>query len=187
MTVEFLAALVIDACEAEGVEHMVTGAFAPGFYGIPRSTKDVDVVISLSSGSAIDRLLVRLDPQVTFDPQVQFDTLTWGRRQVGVTKQPPPLKVEFFELFDDPFGLRQFSRKRRLHSAQLSRTTWLPTPEDVIVQKLRWGRGKDLDDAREVLAVQDPATLDMAYIEQWCARHGTSQRLRDALASIPPL
>ena len=61
---------------------------------------------------------------------------------VGVTKQPPPLKVEFFELFDDPFVLRQFSRKRRLHSAQLSRTTWLPTPEDVIVQKLRGAAAK---------------------------------------------
>lgn len=187
MTVEELAALVIDACEAEGIEHMVTGAFATGFYGIPRSTKDVDVVLSLAGGSAIECMMARLDPHVAFDPQIQFDTLTWGRRQVGIARQPPPLKVELFELFDDPFVLSQFSRKRRLHSAQLSRTTWLPTPEDVVVQKLRWGRSKDLDDARDVLAVQDPVTLDMAYIEQWCTRHGTTQRLHDALAAIPPM
>ena len=64
MTVEALAALVIDACESEGVEHMVTGAFAVSFYGIPRSTKDVDVVISLSGGSAIERIVARLDPIV---------------------------------------------------------------------------------------------------------------------------
>ena len=30
MTVEQLAAMVIDACEAEQVEHMLTGAFAHG-------------------------------------------------------------------------------------------------------------------------------------------------------------
>lgn len=83
--------------------------------------------------------------------------------------------------------MEQFARKRRLFSAQISRTTWLPTPEDVVVQKLRWGRSKDLDDARDVLAVQGPETLDMAYIEGWCARHGTTQRLEDALAGIPPL
>ncbi len=187
MTVEALAALVIDACESEGVEHMVTGAFAVSFYGIPRSTKDVDVVISLSGGSAIERIVARLDPIVLFDPQIQFDTLTWGKRQVGKSREAPPFKVELFELFDDPFVMAQFARKRRLHSAQLARTTWLPTPEDVVVQKLRWGRNKDLDDAHDVLAVQGPETLDMAYIEHWCALHGTAPRLSDALAGIPPL
>jgi hypothetical protein len=48
----------------------------------------------------------------------------------------------------------------------LGRTTWLPTAEDVVVQKLRWGRPKDLEDARDVLAVQGTESLDMAYIEQ---------------------
>jgi hypothetical protein len=187
MTVEALAALVIDACEAEGVEHMLTGAFATSFYGIPRSTKDVDVVVGLAGGSAIERIISRLGPEVEFDPQIQFDTLTWGKRQVGKSRQPPPFKVELFELFDDPFVMEQFARKRRLRSKQIARTTWLPTPEDVVVQKLRWGRSKDLDDARDVLAVQGPETLDMVYVEQWCARHGTTQRLQDALAGIPPL
>jgi len=37
-----------------------------------------------------------------------------------------------------------------------------------------------------VLAVQGPETLDMAYIEKWCGQHGTQDRLRAALAGIPP-
>lgn len=41
MKVEELATAVVDACEAKGVEHMLTGAFATSVYGIPRSTKDV--------------------------------------------------------------------------------------------------------------------------------------------------
>lgn len=81
----------------------------------------------------------------------------------------------------------RFHRRRRIFSTQIQRETWLPTPEDVVVQKLRWGRSKDLDDARDVLAVQGPETLDMAYIEHWCALHGTLARLADALAGIPPL
>src|SRR5262245_51024206 len=60
----------------------------------------------------------------------------------------------------------------------LGRATWLPTPEDVVVQKLRWGRNKDLDDARDVLAVQGPETLDMGYIRRWCAEHSTAERLK---------
>ncbi|MEX1118503.1 MAG: hypothetical protein WEB60_06875 [Terrimicrobiaceae bacterium] len=165
MTVEQLAALVLAACEAEGVEHMVTGAFAFGLYGIPRSTKDVDVVLSLQGGDPLLCVASRLSDTVEFDRQVQFDTLTWGKRLVGTSKEPPPFKVELFELFDDPFVQAQFGRRLRRYSEQLQRETWLPTPEDVIVQKLRWGRNKDLDDARDVLAVQGPETLDMAYIQ----------------------
>lgn len=187
MTVEELAAAVLDVCDAESVDHMLTGAFAAGLYGIPRSTKDVDVVLSMKGGDAIGRVATRLEKVVQFDPQVQFDTLTWGRRLVGVTRQSPPLKVELFELFDDPFVQAQFSRRRRMFSGQFQRETWLPTPEDVVVQKLRWGRSKDLDDARDVLAVQGPESLDMAYIGKWCAQHGTTDLLKAALAGIPPL
>jgi len=187
MTVEALAVLVVDACEAEGVEHMVTGAFAFSFYGIPRSTKDVDVVLNVAGGRGLGGVVSHLKAVVEFDPQIQFDTLTWGRRLVGKAIEPPAFKVELFELFDDPFVMEQFARKRKLLSTQLGRAVWLPTPEDVVVQKLRWGRNKDLDDARDVLAVQGPETLDMAYIESWCIRHGTTQRLNDALAWIPPL
>jgi len=187
MTVEKLAALVIDACEQEKVDHMLTGAFAHGLYGIPRSTKDVDVVLSLTGDDPIRRVAQRLSEVVEFEPQIQFDTLPWGRRQVGQSLSNPPFKVELFELFDDPFVQAQFNRKRRMFSVQLQRDAWLPTPEDVVVQKLRWGRNKDLDDARDVLAVQGPETLDMTYIQRWCAEHGTLDRLQAALDGIPPL
>jgi hypothetical protein len=166
---------------------MLTGAFAHGLYGIPRSTKDVDVVLSITAGDSIMKVVKRLEGVVLFEPQVQFDTLTWGKRLVGESVGMPPFKVELFELFDDPFVLSQFQRRRRMVSAQLRRETWLPAPEDVVVQKLRWGRNKDLDDARDVLAVQGPETLDMGYIEHWCAKHGTLPRLQEALAGIPPL
>jgi hypothetical protein len=187
MTVEELACAVLDACESAGVEHMLTGAFAHGLYGIPRSTKDVDVVVSVNLGDAIAQVVSQLSGVVRFESQVQFDTLIWGKRLIGESLGVPPFKVELFELFDDPFVLSQFRRRRKLFSTLLQRETWLPTPEDVVVQKLRWGRNKDLDDARDVLAVQGPETLDMAYIEEWCGQHGTLPRLREALDGIPPL
>jgi hypothetical protein len=93
MTIEQLAAAVLDACEREGVEHMLTGAFAHGLYGIPRSTKDVDVVLSLAGQDPIQRVMRRLEGVVRFEPQVQFDTLTWGKRMVGESMGAPPFKV----------------------------------------------------------------------------------------------
>ena len=97
MTVEDLAKLVITACEAESLDYMMTGAFAFGYYGIPRSTKDVDLVVSMDVSDALTRIISRLAPDVEFGSLVQFDTLTWGRRHIGRARANPPLQVELFE------------------------------------------------------------------------------------------
>jgi len=187
MTLQELALRVLEATEASGLNFMIVGAVAAGAYGVPRSTKDVDFLVAVTGGSKLRDVMHTLADIVDFDQQVVFDTLTWGRRHVGSTRSSPPYKVEFFELFDDPFVLEEFRRRLLVHVPLLDRETWLPTPEDVVVQKLRWGRSKDLDDARDILAVQGPETLDMDYIRSWCGRHGTAARLEEALAGIPPL
>jgi hypothetical protein len=145
------------------------------------------VLVSVSSPAALSRLMDALSPQVEFDPQVRFDTLTWGKRVVGQTRSGRPLKVELFEMFDDPFVLSEFGRKQRVRSGQLGREVWLPTPEDLIVQKLRWARPKDLEDARDLFIVQGTETVDMDYIQLWCTEHKTTPRLEKILAEIPPL
>jgi len=187
MTVNELAGLVVNACEAEGIAHMLTGAFAVSYYGVPRSTQDVDIVIDLSAPAAFNQLAARLHGHVTFDPQVQFDTLTWGRRHVGTTVLRPPLEVELFELFDDTFVREQFARRTKVTLRSAGRSLWLPTAEDLIIQKIRWGRSKDIDDARDVLFVQGPANIDMHHVGRWCSEHGTRDVLDEILRELGEL
>ena len=187
MTLVELATAVFATAESMDVPHMAVGAIAAGAYGIPRATKDIDLLVSVDQSRGIHQLIDGLGVIVEFDLQAQFDTITWGRRYVGTSRTAPPFKVELFEMFDDEFVRSEFSRRRRTFVPILGREVWLPAPEDVVVQKLRWGRSKDLDDARDVLAVQGQETLDMTYIERWCATHGTDQRLKDTLESLPPL
>ncbi len=185
MTVEQLAIRVIRACEAQSVDHMLTGAFAYNCYGIPRATKDVDIVVDVSAPGGIKPLITKLEPDIVFGDQVQFDTLTWGRRHIGNPVGNSLVRIELFELFDDDFVKTQFSRRKRITVPQLSMDSWIPTAEDIITQKLRWGRPKDLEDALDVLATEGPETLDMPYIENWCAIHKTTERLQATLARIP--
>lgn len=187
MTVEELAMKVISACEAENLGHMLTGAFAFNYYAIPHSTKYVDIVVDVTGEGNISALIKRLEPEIEFRGQVQFDTLTWGKRHIGRPAQNSTLEVELFELFDDPFVQSQFKRRQRLVLPQIAMETWIPTPEDIIVQKLRWGRAKDLEDALSVLSVEGTDTLDMNYIKNWCALHKTTGRLEAALTRIPPI
>lgn len=180
-----LANRVFDRAEALGIPHMCVGALAAGAYGIPRGTRDIDLLVSMETSGNLAKLMDDLDDLAEFEKQALFDTLTWGKRHVGVSRSEPPLKIELFETFPDPFVESEFARKTRTFVPLLERSVWLPTPEDVVVQKLRWGRPKDLDDARDVLAVQDPANLDMAYIRRWCAEHATTPRLDAILAAMP--
>jgi hypothetical protein len=186
MTLDELAAAVADACDAERVPFMLTGALATGLYGSARSTADVDVVIDVADPTALRRTANRLAPVARFDPQIQFDTLTFGSRLVGTTRDTPPLMIELFALFDDPFVQEQFARRRERLIATIGRKVHVPTPEDIVVQKIRWARGKDLDDARDILALRGGGSLDMPYIRSWCERHGTIQRLDSLLAALPP-
>jgi hypothetical protein len=63
------------------------------------------------------------------------------------------------------------------------RTAWLPSPEDVVIQKLRWAalakRPQDLIDASNVIQVSG-SYLDWPYIEKWCAELGASAVLAEA-------
>jgi len=140
MTVNELAAMMVDACEAEGIQHMLTGAFAVSYYGVPRATQDVDLVVDIPPPVGFGQLARRLDGHVVFDPQIQFDTHTWGHRHVGTTVDQPPLQVELFELFDDAFVREQFARRQEVRLPSVGRSLWLPTAEDLVIKKVRWGQ-----------------------------------------------
>lgn len=79
MTLVELARKLFAVAESSGVPYMAVGALAAGTYGIPRSTKDLDLLVSASDPGA-GQLMEALDSFIEFDGQSQFDTITWGRR-----------------------------------------------------------------------------------------------------------
>jgi hypothetical protein len=186
MTGEEATAAAIDALVASGLPYMLVGSFSSNLYGIPRSTKDADFVVALEDRSIME-VARRLPPSINVDPQMAFETVTMTRKYEAMILDSP-FKIEFFLLSDDPHDRSRFERRRI--EPFLGRQVHVPAPEDVIIQKLRWHglvrRSKDLDDARDVLAVQGD-TLDFAYIHRWCDAHGTRVLLDDLLASIPPI
>lgn len=185
MTLEQAAARMLSALEEAGVTHMLVGGFTSNFYGIPRATKDVDIVIQMASPRTLAQVEKTLGSEFAFDPQVTFETITGNVRHI-IRLHGTPFVIELFELGADAFQQERFQRRVTLFVPQIGRSVCLPTPEDVVVQKLRWGRPKDLDDAKDVLAVRGD-TLDTSYIETWCARHGTLERLNKVRSEIPPL
>jgi hypothetical protein len=172
MTANQIVLSVVAALERLDIPYMLVGSYSSNAFGIGRSTQDADFVIEFGHHSA-DSLMKALAPMLEFDQQMQLETITMTGRYVGVNADTG-FKVELFVLSDDAHDRSRFARRRR--QPFLDSSAVLPTPEDIIIQKLRWfgrsRRAKDLDDSRNVVAVQSKR-LDLDYIRNWCDQHDT--------------
>jgi hypothetical protein len=175
---------VIAALKTAGLNHLFSGALASNHYGIERSTKDADIVLETAPGD-FATFARTLGPELDLDSQVTSETITGSLRRI-IGLRGTPFKIELFLLGSDPHHQERFRRRLPVRLASLGIETWVPTAEDVVVQKVRWGRHKDRADAQNVIAVQGEH-LDWPYIERWCEAHGTRARLEEIRASIPPL
>jgi hypothetical protein len=72
-------ARVITALHSAGIAHLVTGALASNFHGIPRTTKDADIVLENAPGD-FGAFARELGPDLELDPQISFETITGSRR-----------------------------------------------------------------------------------------------------------
>lgn len=165
---------VVLALQRLEIEYMLVGAFSSNAYGFPRSTNDADIVIQYQPG-AIGRLYGALGDQFELDPQTGFEVMTGSLRDV-IRYVPTRFEIELFRLTSDPHDQSRFARRRRLTIAELQIEAVIPTAEDVVIQKLRWQRDKDLADVRVVVGVQF-SQLDWAYLLNWTDQHGTTELL----------
>ena len=174
--------LLIDALDRAGVPYMIVGSYSSNYYGIPRSTKDADLVVHLPSAEWA-KVPAILPEGIEMDDQMSFEMVTSTRRELLRVKDSL-FQIELFRLSDDPHDRERFGRRRRVEVFPGTEVS-MPAAEDVIVQKLRWCLGakrpKDFADAVAVMQVQGQ-TLDWSYIEEWCADHGTLELLAQAKA-----
>ncbi len=69
MKAEEIVRRVFEACDAVGIPYVLVGSFASNVYGIARSTKDADFVLSTEPGQ-FSQLMTALGPNFSRDPQV---------------------------------------------------------------------------------------------------------------------
>lgn len=160
---------------------MLVGAFSSNAYGYPRATKDADIVVQYQEGLLVT-LCAWLGDDFKLDPQAGFELKSGSIRNI-VTYIPTKFEIEFFRLVADEHDQERFARRRQLALPDLGIEAVIPTAEDVVIQKLRWQRDKDIADVRTVISIQS-GRLDWTYIQHWANKHGTIEllnRLRSEL------
>src|SRR5258708_30917690 len=114
---------------------MITGSTVSSLQGEPRSTHDVDIVLSVKEGD-IDPVLSAFPvPQYYVDRDAAIDALT-TMGMFNIVDTTDGDKIDFWVLTGDPFDRSRFARKIRVDVLGLK--AWISSPEDTILMKLRW-------------------------------------------------
>lgn len=176
MSFEALLADLIPRLDRAVVPYMVTGSLASSYYGEPRSTRDVDIVIDPGSSSLEGLIGELVAGRFYVDRDAAFEALR-ARSQFNAI-DPEAVKVDFIIRKDRPFSIEEFGRRE---SADLLGTTgFVASAEDVVLSKLEWaaqtGSDRQLRDVAAIVAIDD--ALDRTYIDRWAAVLGVTDAWR---------
>ena len=150
-----VALSVAEILEACGLRYLVGGSLASSMSGEPRSTLDVDIVVAMTE-SDIGQVTDRLRAEFDVDEQAIARAVR-ERSSVNVFHRPSAVKVDLFIMGGSPFDDEQMNRRQRVQvTVDPDRYFYAYTPEDILLQKLRWFRkGHEVSDRqwRDVLGI----------------------------------
>jgi hypothetical protein len=164
-----------------GVTYMLTGSMASNYWGIPRTTHDLDFVIQLPP-SAVGVLMKEFTPDFYLDEQA-IRAAYQPPHQFNAIDTRSALKVDFWLPRGTAFETEMF--RRRVQKTLFSERAWIATAEDTLLHKLYWDKltpsERQRGDAAGIMAVQR-GNLDLGYMRRWAADMKVEDTL-DALIS----
>jgi hypothetical protein len=170
--------------ENAGLSYMVTGSVAAIFYGEPRLTHDIDIVIHLFVKDI--NLFRTLFPEKDFycpPPEVLHVELL--RTQFGhfnLIHHETGFKADCYPASKDPLHLWALKKRKRVALSD-TLSVWLAPIEYVIVRKLQYfrdgGSQKHIEDIRKMLLVSGE-TVDTNFLTEEIASMGLQAQWKAA-------
>ena len=161
---------------------MLTGSIASAFYGEPRATRDIDIVID-PTAAELDRLVARLQELPAYVDEPAARAALGERTQFNAVVGDA--KIDFVIRKARPFSNAEFERRRHVQLPGLAAD--VVSAEDLVLVKLEWAAATDSD--RQLRDVEGMVRsvggeLDRGYVDGWAARLGVTERWRQILASL---
>ncbi len=158
----------IEPFERLGIPYMVTGSIAAIFYGEPRLTHDIDIVLHLREPD-IGRLcaMFPLDGYYCPPPEViQVEMRRESHAHFNLIHHATGLKADCYPFTGDRLHAWAL-QNRRMQSLAVNQMVQLAPPEYVIIRKMQYfrdgGSQKHVQDIQSMLAVQGGA-INMQFL-----------------------
>jgi hypothetical protein len=150
---------------------MISGSVASMFYGKPRMTHDIDLVVDINLDSALSLYREIIDEYYISEEGIK-DALA-NKTMFNIIHNRSGFKIDCWILTDSEFDISRFSRKQK-HKVE-ERDLYFSTPEDTLIIKLMWlkesGHNKHAEDISDLLRLF-PGKLDYEYIWKWLDKLG---------------
>lgn len=163
-----------------GIAYMLTGSFASVFYGSPRSTQDIDLVIEVNATLLLAFLGSLPSSEYYMDPDAALEAL---RREslFNIIDLKTSWKIDMIIRKSRGFSREEFSRRRHVDVEGVS--LFVASAEDMIVAKLEWAKvgesQRQIDDAAGILKMRGDS-LDLSYLDRWVRELGLAHQWRNA-------
>ncbi|PIU57480.1 MAG: hypothetical protein COS88_00970 [Chloroflexi bacterium CG07_land_8_20_14_0_80_51_10] len=172
---------IIYRLEQVGIAYAITGSIASSFYGMPRLTHDVDIVVALSEDQ-VNSVIAAFSPDYYVSEEGVRDALI-HTSMFNIIAASTGLKADCWILPADEFSQSLFARRQHLELAEGFKG-YIATAEDVLLHKLLWYKSipseRQLGDAAGIAAVQK-GNLDLGYLKHWARKLSTAELLEQIL------
>ena len=158
------------------ITYYLTGSMASNYWGIPRTTHDLDFVIQLPP-SAVGTIVSAFSPEYFID-EASVRAAYQPPHQFNAIDTRSALIVDFW--LPKPLSFDREMLRRRARVKLFGEPAWITTAEDSILHKLVWNKitpsERQMGDAAGVVAVQGEK-LDQLYLKQWAEALGVVAEL----------
>ena len=173
-------ARIIKALEHANIPYMISGSISSSFHGQPRATNDADIVIDPTI-QQITAFIESLGSDYYVSKEAAQQAIA-NRSMFNVIDIQFGYKADMIIRKNRSYSQQEFSRRTKTHFLDMD--AYVLSPEDSILSKLEWSKGRQSEsqykDALGVLMTQKE-TLDFDYLKKWAKELGIENALQDLL------
>jgi len=169
--------LVASRLNGAKVDYMLSGSVALTFYGKPRMTRDIDIVIVIPPRE-IDRFVKIFEQDFYIDRDMVEDAVG-NQSMFNIIHLETVIKVDFIIRKTQEYRILEFSKRKKmqLEDQEVS----VVSLEDLIISKIYWAKDSFSEmQIKDIVSLLD-LDVDMVYVQDWCARLGLDMILRKVL------
>lgn len=158
---------VVQRFDNVGIEYFLVGSIATMYYGRPRFTKDVDLVVRIKARQVAQ--LEKLFPIEDYycPPNEILHDEVLRRGSFNLIHQNTGIKVDIVIDKETDFYISEFSRRKKLQIAP-GVEVFIASPEDLILKKLDFYReGQSEKHLLDILDILVHIEVDEAYLRDW--------------------
>ncbi|MCP4682570.1 MAG: hypothetical protein GY864_09580 [Desulfobacterales bacterium] len=150
------------------IDYMLSGSVALTFYGKPRMTRDIDIVVMIPL-DAVDGFVKLFEQDFYIDKDMVADAIR-NQAMFNIIHLETVIKVDFIIRKNHEYRILEFNKrkKKKLDDLEIS----VVSLEDLIISKIYWARDSFSEmQINDIISLMD-LDFDMDYVKKWCARLG---------------